>query len=105
LSRSLGYLALRCLVQLVLLRRRSENFKELEIVVLRHELSVLRRQVGRARLRPNDRILLAAALHALANRPLTASGQSATTGRCRPSHAHTADRDTRGSGRVSRGRP
>jgi hypothetical protein len=35
---SLGYLALRCLLQLVLLRPRSEGFKELEIVVLRHEL-------------------------------------------------------------------
>jgi hypothetical protein len=40
---SLGYLALRCLLQFVLLRPRSEGFKELEIVVLRHELSVLRR--------------------------------------------------------------
>jgi putative transposase len=58
---SLGYLALRCLLQLVLLRPRSEGFKELEIVVLRHELSVLRRQVGRPPLRPSDRILLAAA--------------------------------------------
>jgi putative transposase len=58
---SLGYLALRCLLQIVLLRPRSEGFKELEIVVLRHELSVLRRQVGRTQLRPSDRILLAAA--------------------------------------------
>jgi hypothetical protein len=58
---SLGYLALRCLLQLVLLRPRSEGSKELEIVVLRHELSVLRRQVGRPQLRPSDRILLAAA--------------------------------------------
>jgi putative transposase len=58
---SLGYLALRCLLQLVLLRPRSEGFKELEIMVLRHELSVLRRQVGRPQLRPSDRILLAAA--------------------------------------------
>jgi putative transposase len=58
---SLGYLALRCLLQLVLLRPRSEGFKELEIVVLRHELSVLRRQVDRPQLRPSDRILLAAA--------------------------------------------
>jgi hypothetical protein len=32
---SLGYLALRCLLQLVVLRPRSEGFKELEIVVLR----------------------------------------------------------------------
>jgi hypothetical protein len=32
---------------LVLLRFRSSDFKELEIVVLRHELAVLRRQVSR----------------------------------------------------------
>jgi putative transposase len=58
---SFGYLALRCLLQVVLLRPRSEGFKELEIVVLRHELSVLRRQAGRPQLRPSDRLLLAAA--------------------------------------------
>jgi hypothetical protein len=61
LSWSLGYLALRCLLQVALLRSRSESSKELEIVVLRHELSVLRRQAGRPKLRPSDRILLAAA--------------------------------------------
>ncbi len=58
---SLSYLALRCLLQFVLLRPRSEGFKELEIVVLRHELSVLRRQAGRPQLRSSDRVLLAAA--------------------------------------------
>jgi hypothetical protein len=58
---SLGYLVLRCLLQLVLLRPRSEASKELEIVVLRHELSVLCRQAGRPQLRPSDRLLLAAA--------------------------------------------
>jgi putative transposase len=52
---------LRCLLQLVLLRSRSESSEELEIVVLRHELSVLRRQAGRPQLRPSDRLLLAAA--------------------------------------------
>ena len=57
---SFAYLALRCLLQLVLLRQRSEKSKELEIVVLRHELSVLRRQVGRPQLEPSDRLLLAA---------------------------------------------
>ena len=45
----------------MLLRRRSEAFKELEIVVLRHELSVLRRQAGRPQLTMADRMLLAAA--------------------------------------------
>jgi hypothetical protein len=51
----------RCLLQLVLLRRRSEAFKELEIVVLRHELSVLRRQATRPQFTMADRVLLAAA--------------------------------------------
>src|SRR5438874_8902398 len=49
------------MLQLVLLRRRSDDFKELEIVVLRHELSVLRRQTRRPQLTTSDRVLLAAA--------------------------------------------
>jgi putative transposase len=61
LSWSLAYLAVRWLVQLVLLRRRSEEFRELEIVVLRHELAVLRRRVHRPQLDSADRVLLAAA--------------------------------------------
>jgi hypothetical protein len=48
-------------VALVLLRFRSREFKELEIVVLRHELEILRRQTRRPRLRPADRVFLAAA--------------------------------------------
>ena len=58
---SLCYLAFRCLLQLVVLRPRSEDFKELEIVVLRHELAVLRRQTRRPQLTTADRVLLAAA--------------------------------------------
>ncbi len=46
---------------LVLLCFRSSDFKELEIVVLRHELAVLRRQVSRPSLVPADRAFLAAA--------------------------------------------
>jgi hypothetical protein len=58
---SFWYLALRCLLQLAFLRPRSEQFKELEIVVLRHELAVLRRQVDRPQFTSADRALLAAA--------------------------------------------
>jgi transposase InsO family protein len=45
----------------VVLRFRSQRFKELEIVVLRHELAILSRQVPRPELRPADRVFLAAA--------------------------------------------
>jgi transposase InsO family protein len=58
---SLCYLAFRFVLQLVLLRPRSSGFKELEIVVLRHQLAVLRRQTSRPQLTPTDRLLLAAA--------------------------------------------
>jgi putative transposase len=58
---SLWYLAFRCLFRVVSLRLRSEGFKELEIVVLRHELSVLRRQTRRPQLTMTDRVLLTAA--------------------------------------------
>jgi putative transposase len=58
---SLCYLVFRCVLQLVLLRPRSEGFKELEIVVLRHELSVLRRQTRRPQLTATDRGFLATA--------------------------------------------
>jgi putative transposase len=47
---SLCYLMLRRALQLAALRFRSEEFKELEIVVLRHQLAVLRRQAGRPEL-------------------------------------------------------
>jgi putative transposase len=58
---SLCHLVLRRLLQLAALRFRSEEFKELEIVVLRHELVVLHRQAARPELRPADRVFLAAA--------------------------------------------
>jgi transposase len=54
------YLALCRLLQLVVLLGRSERSKELEILVVRHELAILRRQPRRAPFRPADRALLAA---------------------------------------------
>jgi hypothetical protein len=55
---SLCYLMVQRLLQLAALRFRSDEFKELEIVVLRHELAVLRRQLGRPELSPSDRVFL-----------------------------------------------
>jgi putative transposase len=58
---SLCYLVLRRVLQLAALRFRSDEFKELEIVVLRHELAVLHRQLARPELTASDRVFLAAA--------------------------------------------
>jgi putative transposase len=58
---SFCYVVLGRLLQLATLRFGSEEFKELEIVVLRHELAVLRRQAGRPELASADRVFLAAA--------------------------------------------
>ena len=58
---SVVYVALQRILQLVSLLFRSADSKELEIVVLRHELAILRRQVHRPTFRPADRWFLAAA--------------------------------------------
>jgi hypothetical protein len=47
-------------VQLLALRGRSDAAKDLEILILRHQLTVLRRQVPRPRFEPAGRALLAA---------------------------------------------
>jgi putative transposase len=54
------YWSLRRLLELAVLRFRSEREKEIEILLLRQQVRVLERQVGRARLTQADRALLAA---------------------------------------------
>jgi len=57
----LVYLVLRRVLDLlVLIARGSDVSKDVEILVLRHEVAVLRRQVSRPRLQLGDRMLLAA---------------------------------------------
>jgi hypothetical protein len=58
---SLCYVVVRRLLQLVALRTRSQDWKALEIVVLRHELAILRRQTTRPAMTAVDRLFLAAA--------------------------------------------
>jgi len=56
----LAYLTLCRSIQLLVLLARGDAAKELEILVLRHQLAVLRRQTPRPKLEPADRALLAA---------------------------------------------
>jgi putative transposase len=54
------YWSLRRLLELVVLWRRSEREKEIEILLLRHQVRVLQRQVARPELIQADRVLLTA---------------------------------------------
>jgi hypothetical protein len=54
------YLVVCRLLALLVLFARGDRSKELEILVLRHELAIPRRQVGRPRFEPSDRLMLAA---------------------------------------------
>ncbi len=57
---SVVYLLVRCLLGCLTVLSRGQVSKDAELLVLRHENSVLRRQVGRVRCQPADRLWLAA---------------------------------------------
>jgi hypothetical protein len=62
---TLAYLTLCRPVQLLVLLARGDAAKDLEVLVLRHQLAILRRQSPRPRFEPADRALLAATSRAL----------------------------------------
>jgi putative transposase len=55
------YLAVRALLGALVRSRRGLHVKDIELLVLRHELEILRRQIARPKLSEQDRALLAAA--------------------------------------------
>ena len=60
MSASLVYLLLRQVLQMLTQLARDGGAKDVELLVLRHQVAVLRRQVHRPELHPDDRVVLAA---------------------------------------------
>jgi putative transposase len=60
MNASLVYLLLRQVLQMLTQLARDDGAKDVELLVLRHQVAVLRRQVHRPKLEPADRVVLAA---------------------------------------------
>jgi putative transposase len=57
---SVVYMVVRCLLSCLMMLARREVSKDAELLLLRHENAVLRRQIGRVRYQSGDRLWLAA---------------------------------------------
>src|SRR3712207_110358 len=60
MNASLVYVLLRQVLRMLTQLARDGGAKDVELLVLRHQVAVLRRQVHRPRLEPADRVVLAA---------------------------------------------
>ena len=59
------YRLVRLVIHLLVLRGRRDRSKDVEILVLRHQLAILQRQVTRPRFEPDDRAILTTLAHVL----------------------------------------
>jgi hypothetical protein len=73
------YLVVRHVLELVVLLARSDDAKEIELLALRHEVVMLRRQVKRQSFAPADRAFLAALSRLLPRARWGAFGVTPTT--------------------------
>ena len=76
------YLAVRAVLGALVRSRRGLDVKDIELLVLRHELAILRRQVGRPKLSLADRALLAAAAVHLPRRQRSGAWRKKHKGNC-----------------------
>jgi hypothetical protein len=104
---SLLYALTRNTLGLMLLRVRGDTAKDVELLVLRHQVAVLRRQVHRPALEPADRLILAA-LSQLPPGPAGARSSSppppCCAGTASSSHEHGPTHARRPDGHQSAGR-
>jgi hypothetical protein len=76
------YRLVRLVVEMLVLRGRTNRSKDVEILVLRHKPAVLQRQIARPRFEPDDRAVLTTLARALGRDrwPILLDGSSRTTG-------------------------
>ena len=87
---SIVYLVVRCLLGCLMMLTQRQVSKDAELLVLRHENAVLRRQIGRVRYQPGDRLWLSA-LSRLVPRRRWGEVFAVTPARCSPGIGGSSD--------------
>jgi len=91
---SLLYMVLRAVFRLA--PAGDQRDRELEILVLRHQVKVLKRKVGRPKLKRRDRLFLAAAANQCASSSTTGTSSSRARVLASCARHHNAERPHRG---------